>query len=147
MALMSTGPFLLIWRWCVMADLKKYTMNDTWKEWSIIVEVDHDILTSERATLINSFWTSSEDRLSDADGDVVRAVIKLAAEGWVYDLLEAGGMRVNDGRQSLIWTEDRHNREGWGGSVQGSAFGWCGIRLVSADIEVDLNLEFQESLV
>ncbi|AZE47179.1 MULTISPECIES: DUF2528 family protein [Pseudomonas] len=127
-----------------MANLKQYTLKDTWKEWEITLEVDHDILTEERATVINSFWTSAVDRLSEADDDVVRAVIKLAAEGWVYDLLEAGGMRVDDGRQSQIWTEDRHNKEGWGGTVQGSAFGWCGIRLVSAEIEVDLDLEFQE---
>lgn len=127
-----------------MANIKTYTLKDTWKEWSITVEVDHDILTSERAAMINSFWTSAEDRLSDADGNVVRAVIKLAAEGWVYDLLEAGGMRVEDGRQSRIWTEDRQNKEGWGGTVQDSDFGWCGIRLVGADIEVDLDLEFQE---
>lgn len=126
-----------------MANLKKYTLKDTWKEWEVTLEVDHDILNEERATAINSFWTSADDRLSDADDDVVRAVIKLAAEGWVYDLLEAGGMRVEDGQQSRIWTEDRHNKEGWGGTLQGSVFGWCGIRLVSADIEVNLDLEFQ----
>ncbi|MHC8342280.1 DUF2528 family protein [Pseudomonas sp. RT6P73] len=128
-----------------MTNLKTYTLKDTWKEWEITLEVDHDILTSERATVINTFWASANDRLNEANDDVVRAVIKLAAEGWVFDLLEAGGMRVSDGEQSRIWTEDRHNKEGWGGTVQGSDFGWCGIRLVNAEIEVDLDLAFEEA--
>ncbi len=126
-----------------MANLKRYTLEDTWKDWEITVEVDHDILTKERATEINSFWGGDEHRLSDADGDVVRAVIKFAAQGWIYDLLEAGGVQVTDGGQSRYWTEDRHNKEGWGGVVEGSDFGWCGIRLVRADVDVDLDLAFK----
>lgn len=126
-----------------MANLKRYTLEDAWKDCDVTVEVDHEILTEERAAEINSFWSGDEERLRDEDGDVVRAVIKYAARMWIYDLLEAGGVYVSDGGQSRYWTEYRHNMEGWGGVVEGSDFGWCGIRLVKADVEVDLSLEFK----
>lgn len=127
-----------------MTNLKKYTLVDSWKDWSITLEVDHDILTKERATEINEFWTSAEERLSDEDGDVVMAVIKMAAKHLVYAFLEMGGGVCFDERAAGHWTCDNlHYDEGWGGTVKGSAFGWCGIRLENADIEVDLNLEFQ----
>ncbi|WP_228022208.1 MULTISPECIES: DUF2528 family protein [unclassified Pseudomonas] len=127
-----------------MTNLKKHTLMDSWKDWSITLEVDHDILTIERATEINEFWTSAEERLSDEDGDVVMVVIKMAAKHLVYAFLEMGGGVCSDERAAGHWTRDNlQNDEGWGGTVKGSAFGWCGIRLVSADIEVDLNLEFR----
>lgn len=94
-----------------MANLKRYTLEDAWKDWDVTVEVDHDILTEERAAEINSFWSGDEERLSDEDGDVVRAVIKYAARMWIYDLLEAGGVYVTEGGQARYWTEHRHMME------------------------------------
>ncbi|WP_025129702.1 DUF2528 family protein [Pseudomonas sp. PH1b] len=127
-----------------MANLKKYTLVDSWKEWSITLEVDHDILTKERATEINGFWSDAEYRISDEDDDVVMAVIKMAAKHLTYAFLEIGGGVCVDDESAGYWTRDNlQNEEGWGGTVKGSAFGWCGIRLVSADVEVDLDLEFQ----
>ncbi|EPO8089469.1 DUF2528 family protein [Pseudomonas aeruginosa] len=128
-----------------MANLKTFTLSDTWKEWQVELEADLDILTEERATMINQFWSGDEDRLSEADGDVIRAVIKLAAGRFVFALLNIGGGTVNNLGQAAIWTkQDLHDQEGWGGSEEGNPFGWCGIRLVSADVEVDLDLEFKE---
>lgn len=127
-----------------MANLKRFTLKDDWKDWKIVLEVDLEQLTSERATEINEFWSGDDDRLDDADGNVVHAVIKLAAELLVYALLERGGAVVRDGEQSKIWTLDYlHDQEGWGGAEEGDLFGWCGIRLVSADVQVELDLEFQ----
>lgn len=129
-----------------MANLKRFTLKDDWKDWDIVLEVDLDQLTIERATEINQFWGGDDDRLAEADGDVVRAVIKHAAKRLVYALLEQGGEVVRDGEQSQIWTQqDLHNQEGWGGTDDGNPFGWCGIRLVRADVLVDLDLEFQEA--
>ncbi|MCY1185150.1 hypothetical protein D9M73_259060 [compost metagenome] len=77
---------------------------------------------------------------------MVRAVIKLAAERLVTAILAWGGGVVRDGEQSKIWTQQNlHDEEGWGGTEGGEPFGWCGIRLVSADVQVDLDLEFLEN--
>ncbi|MGK4362065.1 DUF2528 family protein [Ectopseudomonas chengduensis] len=128
-----------------MANLQKFTLSDSWKDWSITLEVDLDILTAERATEINEFWSGDDDRLSDADGDVIRAVVKLAAERFVFAFLEIGGAFVEkDGWNAGHWTKrSLHQEEGWGGSEEGNPFGWCGIRLVHADVQVDLDLEFK----
>lgn len=129
-----------------MANLKRFTLEDAWRDWEVVLEVDLDQLTVERATEINEFWSGDDDRLDDADGDVVRAVIKLAAERFIYALLEYGGLIVCDGEQSAGWTKsDLHEQEGWGGTEGGQPFGWCGIRLVSADVQVGLSLEFKEA--
>lgn len=127
-----------------MANLQKFTLGDSWKDWQLTLEVDLDILTEERATEINEFWSGDDDRLRDADGDVIRAVIKLAAERLVFALLRVSGGIVFGDEQAAIWTkQDLHDEEGWGGSEEGNPFGWCGIRLVTADVSVDLDLEFK----
>lgn len=128
-----------------MANLKQFTLSDSWKDWQLTLEVDLDILTEERATEINEFWSSAEDRVGDQDGDVIRAVVKLAAERFVFAFLEIGGAFVDeDGWHAGHWTKrDLHEQEGWGGSEEGNPFGWCGIRLVRADVQVDLDLEFK----
>lgn len=127
-----------------MANLKRFTLSDSWKDWQLTLEVDLDILTVERATEINEFWSDADYRLSKANGDVVRAVIKMAAGSFVYAFLEIGGACVTKDEGGNNWTTTGlHNQEGWGGSEEGNPFGWCGIRLVSADVEVDLDLEFK----
>jgi len=127
-----------------MANLQKFTLSDDWKDWSITLEVDLDILTTERATEINEFWSGDDDRLDDADGDVIRAVVRLAAARLVFAMLRVAGATVTSEDQAAIWTkQDLHDEEGWGGSEEGNPFGWCGIRLVTADVSVDLDLEFK----
>lgn len=127
-----------------MANLQKFTLSDSWKDWSITLEVDLDILTVERATEINEFWSDADYRLRQTNGDVVLAVIKMAAVRFIYAFLEIGGACVTKDEGGNNWTTtELHNQEGWGGSEEGNPFGWCGIRLVSADVEVDLDLEFK----
>lgn len=128
-----------------MANLKKFTLRDSWKDWSITLEVDLDILTEERATEINEFWSDADYRLGEEDGDVVRAVIRMAARRFVFAFLEIGGAVVCGGTEyTSSWTKtELHDQEGWGGSEEGNPFGWCGIRLVEADVQVDLDLEFK----
>lgn len=128
-------------------NIKQHTLKDTWKEWEVVLEVDHDQLNEERATLINEFWSGSERRLDKADCDVVMAVIKLAAETLIYAFLRAGGVILlqSNVEGASYWTrDDLHGQEGWGGADDGEPFGFCGIRLISADVQVDLDIEFEE---
>lgn len=128
-----------------MTKIKKYTLKDGWKDWEIALEVDHDVLTKERATIINEFWSDSADRVYEADGCVVMAVIRLAAERFIYAFLEMGGAFIRTDAVAKHYTRtDLHEQEGWGGTVENSLFGWCGIRLISADVQVDLQLEFEK---
>ncbi len=56
-------------------NIKRYLVKETWKEYQVTLEVNHDVLTEETASLINGFWSNAEDRLSAENGDVVRTVI------------------------------------------------------------------------
>lgn len=126
-------------------NIKRYMLRDTWLDWAVILEVNHDQLTEERATLINQFWSGDDYRLDNAEGDVVKAVIKLAASTLVTAFLRIGGGNVAEGNEAAaLWTrDDLHNHEGWGGQ-EDNVYGWCGIRLVSADVGVDIDLDFVE---
>ena len=128
-----------------MSNLKTYTLKETWKDWEVVLEVNHDLLTTERATEINEFWGDSGYRLQMAGQDAVKAVIKLAAERFAYAFLEIGGGACNTAEAAELWTRDSlHDLEGWGGSEGDRLFGWCGIRLVSAYLDIELDLEFEE---
>lgn len=126
-------------------EIKRYTVSDTWKDYQVTLEVDHGVLTEERAKEINGFWSDDDYRVSDENGDVVRAVIRLFGQRMINLLLaEGGGCFSSQGEWPLsagslgvatIWTKDLHNEEGWGGSVEGDPYGWCGIRLLAADVE------------
>lgn len=122
-------------------NIKRYTVNEFFKDYSVTLEVNHDILTPERAEEINSFWSEHDWRKSAEDGDVVRAVIRLAGSTLINIMISEGGADftektkgVFDDNPGPYWTEDLHKEEGWGG-VEGGPFGWCGIRCVAAAIE------------
>jgi hypothetical protein len=122
-------------------NIKRYTVSESWKDYSVTLEVNHDILTAERAEQINQFWSGDRYRLQKENGDVVRAVIRLAGQRLIGLMLNEGGTSFTEATNrpfdnpGPIWTEDLHNEEGWGGS-EGGPFGWCGIRCVAADVEV-----------
>lgn len=123
--------------------IKRYTVEEAWKEYSVTLEVNHDILTPERAAMINEFWSDHECRLSDEDGDVVRAVVRLAGSSLINVMLAEGGAGFSEttngpfgGNPGPYWTKDLHEQEGWGGTEEGNPFGWCGIRCIAADVEV-----------
>lgn len=108
-----------------MAQIKKYELeDDSYNE--VHFEVDHSVLTEENATEINEFWSSSEDRLNDCDGDVIEAVLKLAFitvlallrdRGWVFSSVNA--------KNSESFTSEFHKQEGWYE---------CGIKVTYANI-------------
>lgn len=43
----------------------------------VVVDIDRDIATDEKLHMINDFWIHSEDRLEEANGDVLVAVLKM----------------------------------------------------------------------
>lgn len=120
-------------------NIKRFKVKDTWKDYEVTLEVNLDRLTPERAELINSFWTSAEDRLAEEDDDVVRTVIRLAGLEVICEMLEDGGADFSSDSNSYparssTWA--LQNKEGWGGKIVGDEFGWCGIRVVAADVQL-----------
>ena len=124
-------------------NIKRFKVKDTWKDYEVTLEVNLDRLTPERAELINSFWSEDKYRLRQENGDVVRAVIRLAGQTLINAMLSQGGTDFSESTKGLIfgdnpghiWTkDDLHNEEGWGGPVEEDGFGWCGIRVVAADV-------------
>lgn len=124
-----------------MANLKRFTLKDTWRDWEVVIEADIDILTDELAKEINEFWSGHKERESEAP-DLVHAVVKMAAERWIGLLLAAGVDRVSTNEQARLWTKDLHEMEGWGGWHEDEPYGLSGVRLVSADVDADPELEF-----
>lgn len=139
-----------------MSNLKRYTVKESWKDYTVTLEADLSILTPERAELINTFWSDHKSRVHDENGDVVRAVIRLAGSTLIRIMLAEGGASftektkgaILDMNPGPIWTEDLHNEEGWGGVEPGQPFGWCGIRCVAADVDTPSydDLELKELL-
>ena len=120
------------------ANIKRFKIKDTWKDFEVTLEVNLDRLTAERAEQINSFWTGAEDRQDEEGDDVVRAVIRMAGYEVMCELLEDRGADFDD---SDRWncqrtTKQLHDREGWGGEAEGDGFGWCGIKVVGADVQL-----------
>ncbi|WP_395593052.1 DUF2528 family protein (plasmid) [Pseudomonas sp. B26140] len=122
--------------------IKRYTVTESWKDYSVTLEVDHSILTPDRATELNSFWSGAQDFADAEDGDVVRAVIRLAGSTLIRIMLTQGGTDFTEKTKGIfnmspgpIWTKDLHDEEGWGGSEPDAPFGWCGIRCVAASVE------------
>lgn len=123
-------------------NIKRYLVKETWKEYEVTLEVNHDVLTEETAALINGFWSNARDRLSAEDGDVVRTVIRLFGQTMIYRMLSEGGASfsiatkhpMTGDNPGPFWTEDLHNEEGWGGTEPGP-YGFCGIRVIAADVD------------
>jgi hypothetical protein len=91
--------------------IKRYKITEDRYDLEVILQVDHELLTPERATEINSFWTGSDERLDAANDDVVRAVILEAASRFMLGILEDTWGSVS-GLQA-----DFDKAEGWGGSA------------------------------
>ncbi|MDH2080346.1 DUF2528 family protein [Pseudomonas atacamensis] len=119
-------------------NVKRYKVKDTWKDYEVTLEVNLGRLTEERAELINTFWTGAEDRQDEENGDVIRTVIRLAGLEVICEMLEDGGAAFSSKDNSYPATCSTwalQNREGWGGKIEGDEFGWCGIRVVAADVQ------------
>lgn len=120
-------------------NIKRYKVKDTWKDYEVTLEVNLERLTAERAGLINSFWTGAEDRQDEEDGDIIRTVIRLAGQEVICEMLEDGGADFSSDCNSYPARSSNwalQTKEGWGGKIEGDEFGWCGIRVVAADVQV-----------
>jgi len=118
------------------ANIKRFKIKHPWKDYEVTVEVNMDRLTPERAALINSFWTGADGRLAEEDDCVVRTVIRMAGHDLICAMLEDRGAEFTT-KQKYIgerFSKELHNTEGWGGDGEGDGFGWCGIRVVAADV-------------
>lgn len=118
------------------ANIKRFTVKDSWKEYEVTLEVDLNRLTTERAAMINSFWTGADDRLADENGTVVHTVIRMAGHDLICAMLEDRGAEFA-AKQKYIGTrfsKELHNTEGWGGDGEEDGFGWCGIRVIEANV-------------
>ncbi len=128
------GPLIMI------ANIKRYTVSEQFGDDKVTLEVNHDVLTVERATMMNQFRGDPDWRLEEENGDVVRAVIRMFGQVMINTMLAQGGADfsertrspMGDSNPGPIWTADVHNEEGWGGTEDGNPFGWCGIRCVAA---------------
>lgn len=124
------------------ANIKRFKVKDTWKDYEVLLEVNLDRLTPKRAEMINSFWGGEKYRLRHENGDVVKAVIRLAGQTLINAMLSEGGTEFYEHTKGVfgddpgaIWSkDDLHNEEGWGGPVEEDGFGWCGIRVVAAEV-------------
>jgi len=119
------------------SNIKRYKVSQTCGDHEVWLEVDHDILTPDRAKLINQFWSGSQERISGENGDEVKAVIRLAgihACGVILaDSLD--GSRYDSSAEAVrAWSMNFHAQDGWGGEIH-TPFGWCGIRIVAATVE------------
>lgn len=124
------------------ANIKRFIVKDGWKDYEVTLEVNLDILTAERATLINKFWTEHAERLAEHDGDVVKTVIQLFGQNAICTFLQDGGAsfsifpdRVCNGQ-----SRELRSQEGWGAEgppdEDNGEFGWCGIRVIRADVDL-----------
>lgn len=100
-----------------MSNVKTYRVSADWfSDAEVTLQVDHDVLTDELATLINEFWSSAADRLDQEDGDVVRAVIRLFGCAAISFFMGDGGASFGPKPEGdRYWTkavlEDQN--EGW----------------------------------
>jgi hypothetical protein len=128
----------------------QYKVKEVWKDYEVTLEVNHALLTVEVATLINQFWSEDHWRLAAENGDVVRTVIRLFGSTMIQMMLSEGGAQFSHTTRAgdhpgPYWTADLHNEEGWGGTQGGTPYGFCGIRVIAADVQAlsfdDVELE------
>lgn len=123
--------------------IKRYKVKEVWKDYEVTLEVNHERLTPEVASMLNNFWSDSKTRLATENDDPVRVAIRLFGQTMINIMLSEGGstFSVHTGKGGLfdnpgpIWSKDLHDEEGWGGSIEGDPYGWCGIRVIAADVE------------
>lgn len=139
------------------ANLKRYRVAESWKDYEVTLEVNHDVLTKERASMINHYFSDDQTRLMEENGDVVRVAIRLAGSTLIRIMLEQGGAsfpptfkNVFGDNPGASWTHDLHSAEGFGGcEADEQPYGWCGVRVIGADVGVPgfYEVELTESAV
>lgn len=118
-----------------MANLKDFMVSALDGEWQVVLEVDLDKLTVERAREHNLFWSGADFRVAAEDGDVVKAAVRNFGTRAIREIASDGGDWFGDGTHSKHYTDQIHEEEGFGGG-DGTPHGWIGIRIVSAEVNV-----------
>jgi len=126
------------------ANLKRYRVAESWKDYEVLLEVNLDVLTQERAALINQYFSDDTTRLMEENGDAVRVAIRLAGSTMIRIMLEQGGAEFTPAFKNVFgdnpgtsWTHDLHSAEGFGGcEADEQPYGWCGMRVIGADVDV-----------
>lgn len=116
------------------SQIKRYTIKQAWGDHSIKLEVDHAILTPERADMHLRFWTGADDQIAEEDGDVVRTAIRAFGVNAIYHMLADYGASFKDARTAKHWSEKMRDLEGYGGETD-TPYGWIGIRIVEAEAQ------------
>lgn len=126
-----------------MSNVKTYIVTASWFDDSgVTLRVDHDVLTPELATEINTFWSDADGRLVDENYDVVRVVIRMFGAAAIRFFMDDGGARFDSrGNGDLHWT---------GQVIKSLVEGWpdidsLGILILSAEVSAvdfdDVTLE------
>ncbi|MGH8385513.1 MAG: DUF2528 family protein [Pseudomonas sp.] len=126
------------------ANLKRYRVAESWKDYEVTLEVNLDVLTQERAAMINQYLSDDKTRLMEESDDVVRVAVRLAGSTMIRIMLEQGGTSFTPASKTIFgdnpgtsWTHDLHSAEGFGGcEADERPYGWCGIRVIGADVDV-----------
>jgi hypothetical protein len=93
--------------------IKKYTLDYDWKA-EVDVEINDELCTDKQLTEINTFWGGSEDRLSEANGNLLNAVLVLLARTALYVQFE-GDYNLHGVVEAFDWDAEFGERgiEGW----------------------------------
>lgn len=126
------------------ANLKRYRVAESWKDYQVTLEVNLDVLTLERAAMINQYFSDDKTRLMEESDDVIRVAIRLAGSTMIRIMLEQGGASFTPAFKNVFgdnpgtsWTHDLHTAEGFGGcEADEQPYGWCGMRIIGADVDV-----------
>jgi hypothetical protein len=59
--------------------IKRYKVSYDWS-FDMVVDIDHGVCKDDLLHEINNFWSEADYRLSQADGDIAQAVLKLLAQ-------------------------------------------------------------------
>lgn len=89
----------------------KYNINYDNKA-SVIIEVDDEIMTEEALAEINNFWSNHENRLDAAEGNILRAVLKLLTATILVTQVEQGVNKAGMIRM-FDWNGRNGGIEGW----------------------------------
>lgn len=90
-----------------MSNIKRYRLDAPFAEFEVLVEIDHDLLTEELLHEINDFWSGSKERLTDAHGIVLDAVLGILYRTLWFVVIESG----NTSPESIA--QEFARREGW----------------------------------
>lgn len=118
--------------------IKRFIVRHNWNtEMEVSLEADFSILTYERANEINSFWGGDEDRVHAQNNHLQETVVRLFGQRLINEMLAEGGARfnINNAEAGAIWSKQLRSREGWGEEEGSPLYGWCGIRVVAADVQ------------